>query len=208
MDLLEDNGFALAIRLVLSLSQGALLWVALPCSSWIWINRGTSGRNRLLWAGNTTLKYIHDANKMVSRTVLLLWIASWRGVTWVLEQPISSVMGEHDRLQQLFQGMVVYRTRASQGAFGGETKKVLKFWGNHPWIGELSTYKAMGAFAKRASRTRVNRRGIEVTDGNHKALRESQTYSRKFGRVVASLFLTHRDAIVAEQARGFERATM
>ena len=205
MDLLTPLGFALAVRLVLSLGRGALLWLAPPCSSWVWVNRATSGRNQINWEGKKGLKYVAEANRFVSRMALLLWIASYKGVVWVVEQPQSSVMGYHKRLQEIFRALRVHEARVSLGAFRAPTRKNLRLWSQAMWIGELTRYKAPSTFAERTACRRINKHGFLVTDGNQKKLKQSQAYTRKFGRVVAALFLAHREKSVEEQARGGER---
>jgi len=42
----QDEGFALTIGLVLRIQEGGLLFLGPECSSWTWINRGTSGRKK------------------------------------------------------------------------------------------------------------------------------------------------------------------
>ena len=205
MDLLTPLGFALAVRLVLSLGRGALLWLAPPCSSWVWVNRATSGRSPLNWEGNKGLVYVAEANRFVTRLALLLWIASYKGVVWVAEQPQSSVMAYHKRLQEVFRALGAYEARVSLGAFRAPSRKNLKLWSPAMWIGELAGYRAPLTFAERTARKRINKHGFLVTDGDQKKLKQSQAYTRKFGRVVATLFLAHREKSVEEQARGGER---
>ncbi len=44
---------------------------------------------------------IRAANKMVSRVALLLWLIVVKGCVFALEQPQTSIMAEHDRIEEL-----------------------------------------------------------------------------------------------------------
>ena len=50
-DILSTRGFVWALQLVRRLHRGGLIVAAPPCSSWIWMNSGTSGRSRVLTLG-------------------------------------------------------------------------------------------------------------------------------------------------------------
>ena len=124
VDLLTDDGFAIALMCVLCLVPGSgLLWMAPVCSSWVYLNRATSQRSPLGIYGNTKLGYVRDANLMVSRCALLIWIARTRGLHWVLEQPSSSIMLYHPRLQELARSLRVLKVRVCLGAFNSKSLK-------------------------------------------------------------------------------------
>ena len=189
MDINTDEGFCILLALALALAPGGLLWLAPTCSSWVWINSGTHMRNFVTWAGNTDHAYIRSANKMVSRCALLIWIVTLRGGSWALEQPRSSVLEAHDRLQEIFRKTKVFWSCACMGAFRGTSLKPLQFWSSATWIGELSKYKVKNKTLRKSQTYKryMNKRGWAV-DGNLGALRDTQSYTRRFGRVVASIY--------------------
>ena len=47
------------------------------------------------------MPHVADANKMVARLCLQLYIASARGVVWILEQPASSLLYCHPDFARL-----------------------------------------------------------------------------------------------------------
>ena len=43
-DFLTINAFAAAVLAILKIRCGGVLWVAPPCSSWVWMSRSSTGR--------------------------------------------------------------------------------------------------------------------------------------------------------------------
>ena len=64
-NILTDAGFLLACLYILKLKPSGSILLAPVCSSWVTINRGTSLRTPSNPLGNTDLKYIEEANRMV-----------------------------------------------------------------------------------------------------------------------------------------------
>ena len=100
-DMATIAGWLRALMFILRLKVGALLWCGTPCSSWTFLNRGTSGRNAERPMGNTVVESVKHANTIVSKTVLLIMVAACRHATWTTEQPMSSLMPRHLRMQHL-----------------------------------------------------------------------------------------------------------
>lgn len=106
-NMLTDLGFANAMNLCLSLKPGAGCLMAPVCSTWTFMNRGTSKRSLACPYGNTAVQSVQEGNTMVARCVLLLLLLASRGCWWVLEQPQGSLMQEHPALQHLMSVMTV-----------------------------------------------------------------------------------------------------
>jgi hypothetical protein len=100
-DMLETAGWLRALRLVLRLRHGALLWAGVPCSSFVFMNRGTSRRSTARPLGDTSRPTVDKSNIICSRVVMLLMVAIARGAAWAVEQPMSSLMDLHPRFVQL-----------------------------------------------------------------------------------------------------------
>ena len=100
-DLLTTRGLLHAIRAVLRLRVNSLLFLGIPCSSWVWMNRGTSKRSRTNPLGDTTVPSVAATNQLTSRCTLLVMTAVARGACWLLEQPASSLLPHHPRMAQL-----------------------------------------------------------------------------------------------------------
>eukprot|EP00975_Prorocentrum_lima_P024274 5106971-Prorocentrum_lima.AAC.1 len=73
------------MALSIQLGGGSLL--AIVCSTWVRVNRGTSGRSRTIPLGRKWLPQVARANRMASRTALLLQALEAMGASWLLEQP-------------------------------------------------------------------------------------------------------------------------
>lgn len=77
---------------------GACL-LAPVCSSWVFMNRATSMRTFASPLGDPQSVGVQDANRMVSRVVLLLAVAWAKGMFVIWEQPKGSLMEQHPRMQ-------------------------------------------------------------------------------------------------------------
>lgn len=100
-DILRTGGFLRALRLVLRLRVAGLLFTGTPCSSWIFLSRGSTQRSSTNPLGNQRLQNVLSANVTVARTALLCLVAWARGAQWATEQPGSSLMPMHPRLVQM-----------------------------------------------------------------------------------------------------------
>ena len=79
-------GFAAAVLLVLSLQRGGGFFAAPVCSSWVWLNRGTS--RRAVWSplGDSRVESVRAGNMMVVNVVLLCYLVTAMGLFWAIEQ--------------------------------------------------------------------------------------------------------------------------
>ncbi len=59
-----DAGFAQLVVYILRLQADGMIWWAPPCSSWVWINRGTAKRSKTNVLGDCSLDYVAAADKM------------------------------------------------------------------------------------------------------------------------------------------------
>jgi hypothetical protein len=97
-DLGGTHGFLHAVRQVLRLRRNGLLWGGVPCSTWVWCNRGTSKRSASQPLGAEAAPSVAAANTLVSRFALLVLLAVSRGSMWLVEQPGSSLMPLHPQI--------------------------------------------------------------------------------------------------------------
>ena len=100
-NVMTDVGFLRAATLILRLKHGAVLWCGTPCSTWVFMSRGSTRRSATEPLGDEHVEKVRVSNCLVARTVLLTLLAIARGVAWAWEQPISSLMTEHPRVKQL-----------------------------------------------------------------------------------------------------------
>ena len=112
-------GFLAATRAILKLKENALVTIGLPCSSYVFLNAGTSQRSADNPFGETSLEYIQAANKhpgniktlspssrikchsgqavfrelrLTARVCLLILLMVVRGTYFFVEQPSSSLL--------------------------------------------------------------------------------------------------------------------
>ena len=187
MNILSSAGFALALTLVLKMGmrgQG-LLWLAPVCSTWVFMSSGSTQRSRIDPLGDTSLRCVREANVMYARCILLCWLADALGVTYILEQPVSSVMHYAPRFQELMRiSQMFMASPVHMGSYGGETQKSLKLFSNREWVGQLVKPLPKNHQATATLTT------VYFKDGNKKVtgapgLKKSQAYPKPFGCAVA-----------------------
>lgn len=86
------RGFARAILQTLRCKADSVLVMGPPCSSFVFVNLATSKRSALEPYGDQTKSYVELGSLLCSRALLLLLLATVRGVYTVLEQPQTSTM--------------------------------------------------------------------------------------------------------------------
>ena len=128
---------------------------------------------------------------MVSRVVLLLHIMIAKNVFFVLEQPSSSVMQFHPRLQQLFSRFRLYKCFTWLGAFGGGSPKPTVLNSAHDFV--LRLYRPLDreqlfSHGHLMTKHYVDATGAKrCTGGSH--LKLSQAYPRGFGEALRELYV-------------------
>jgi hypothetical protein len=143
-DFLGDLGFINALGVILRCKPGAILHWATVCSSWVTINRGTSGRGVSNPLGNVDRLYVRDANTMVSRMCLCILFGVCLNLDWILEQPLSSIMTSHPRFQVLLNmselGAIkhIMEVHTWMGSFGGFSPKPTMLVGTPVWLSRLA----------------------------------------------------------------------
>ena len=87
-DLSRISGLARAVQAVLTLKENSCLWAGVPCSTFIWLSRGTFKRSAASpWGTSTDL-----INCVVLRFVFVGLLAIVRRAFVIMEQPLSSTL--------------------------------------------------------------------------------------------------------------------
>ena len=140
-NLLCRVGFLAVLAAIMRTSRRGILWLAPPCSSWVWMSRHSTGRNRGA-LGNQENENVVRQNHLVSRVCYLVALAWKRGLYFIIEQPSSSVMWEHPRLRKLLERinrkMGIHTANIHLGCFTLEQPKEVTLQGNAPHIQRLS----------------------------------------------------------------------
>ena len=128
-DILSTKGFVLALMMALMVKDHGFAMIATVCSSWVFVNRATSKRSVWNPLGDTHVKSVALANEMVSRMALILWVLESKRCLWLYEQPQTSLLWEHHRMQEYLSKNIVYKVHTWMGAFGAATPKGTHLWG-------------------------------------------------------------------------------
>ena len=197
-DFLGDAGFLNALGLLFRCKVAAILHFATVCSSWVTINRHTSGRSAMVPLGRQGRPYVAAANTMVSRMCMLIMIGACLGLDWVLEQPISSVMKYHPRMQVILNMAeigclrVVNEIHTWMGSFGASSPKPTMLIGTPSFLPRLHRKLAKRTFENQeTSRTYEDKHGKKRFSGG-KRLKETQQYPKGYGSAFAKL-MEHAD---------------
>jgi len=102
-DMNKTPGILHALKLCLRLKVGGILWCGVPCSTWVFMSRGSTGRSAGAPLGRETSPAVVAANILASRVVVCILVAVARGAMWCVEQPSSSLLERHPRFRLLEQ---------------------------------------------------------------------------------------------------------
>ena len=86
-DLTTLDGFRKALRLVLRLVPGGLLWMGVQCSSWVWLNVKNTKRSLMNLWGDDSYPATRLGNIMIKAAGIYLLVGTARDVHWAVENP-------------------------------------------------------------------------------------------------------------------------
>ena len=140
-DILMPEGFAYAMMLLLALEGGGGVWAGIVCSSWIGLNRYTSGRRPWKPLGHIQYVSVRDGNMMAARLAALLIVAEALGLWYVVEQPAGSLLFCHPRMQRIIATTIVSKYKFRQCDFGAVSPKPTWLWSNRSFVRLLDDEK-------------------------------------------------------------------
>ena len=193
------EGFIVAVTLALQLHpRTGCAWLAVVCSSWVWLSRGSTGRskyNAMGWVDSTSAA---EGNKMTARAALIIVLLSCLGLAWVLEQPLLSLMPLHPALQWIQAMSNMAATDAFitwmavdtyMGAFAAETSKPLALYTNRMWVYALARSKPMMKSAKHCITTTTSSGKLSVHGTSD--TKKTQAYTQAFGQATLDAYVAH-----------------
>ena len=194
-DMLSDEGWLKALSNIVHTKCDGLNHWGPPCSSWVFINRWTSGRTAQNPLGNEARRYVRDANTMTSRMVVLLLVSVILGQHFLLEQPLTTILHLHYRMRWLLHVLKWYvlEIHTYMGAFGASSPKPSRLFGTPYWIAELiqKIKKGTKFSNKKVSVRYYNKKGKRSVTGGP-GLKQTQQYPKGYCRKVCQLYLKHR----------------
>ena len=128
---------------------------------------------------------------------LLVLLLNALGIWITIEQPDSSTLEYHPRLQLVLGCVHMYKIRFRMWDFGGPTAKGTLLYANKPWIDGLLRHKVDRSGEKPEKKLctyQKNEHGITRFTASPD-LKGSQEYQRGFGIAMAKLFATHKDQL-------------
>ncbi|CAK9057729.1 unnamed protein product [Durusdinium trenchii] len=199
LDLTTCAGFLLALILVRRVRPGGLCVFAPVCSSFAFLNQGTSGRHGILLPeGPPNVPSVLVGNLLAVRTLLLYRLCCAMGIVSLIEQPQhhSSGMAALRRFKEVIRDCAVYRVPICMGWFGTETTKPTFLFANHKRFAALQAYRpcASGSTASvsKPKKTLVKKKVVDgkirLTGKRHE-LKSTQTYSEDFAKAVVECWL-------------------
>ena len=202
-DMLTDDGFLLALVLVLSLARFGTQHFATVCSSWVWMAWDKTGRSIATPMG-LSRPSTRRGNLMVTRACILGLIGLSRKAAYVLEQPSSSLMFNHTRQSQE-PSSLFWKIYTWMLAFGGLTPKRTTLQLDQPlFAAELGRKLRRSEFLGTKRRTYT----LKDADATHpqmriygagKKIKQIQEYPIGYGRAVGRVARKWRDYKLATE---------
>ena len=129
------------------------------------------------------------AQVMVSRMSLIVWLLESKKTFWLYEQPHSSLLFQHPRMQQLVRSLTIYRAHMYMGAFGAESPKPTFLWAPISDVKKFSLPLPEGKeWVETVSKTTKEDGTVQITGNSN--LKGTQTYPREFGLATVRVWRT------------------
>ncbi len=202
-DILTPTGLATFILVILSLVRRGLAWWAIPCGNFIWLARGHTKRNWRRPLGNILRKDVRDANRIASRTFMLCRLCVARGIMWVIEQPMTSLLYRLPSYRRFRKqkptagGRPLKRLFVWLGYFGHVVQKPSVFQMCCHILEDMTSKRPPNASGKSkvwqelTLRTEGPRKGTYRVAGLKGALKETEVYPVGFAAAVAQRVAEH-----------------
>ena len=138
-DIVSDNGFALFITIMLELVPMAMAVIGLPCSTFVFMSRGTTKRHASnAWVGDENVECVKLANIIAQRIVILCRVLTLRLVQYFIEQPMSSCFFKMECFRRFCamnpnlgrHGLRLKRKFVWLGHWGHNNPKATVLWGS------------------------------------------------------------------------------
>ena len=205
-NIMNSYGFLYACELaMLTIDYLGFGWLAVLCSTWIWMCRASTGRskwNPLGHKGRTSAKTEHG-NVMMARAAAIMRLYGARRIDSCLEQPDNSCgpTGE-PRMSATINLLEMKKTKISMGNFRGPSKKDMQLWSQGEWVpGLYRKFDRAMMGTPPAMPLTVPNEGPAGGVNGAAGLKDSQAYTLEFGHACASLFDLWRHRTEAEAAR-------
>ena len=192
-DMTTKDGFFRAVRLVMRLREGGLLWLAPVCSSWVGLNISRTKRSSAnQFRGNPSYAPVALGNIMALACAILMEVAHRRGVQVVIENPPSSTLFRFPALEQALGRLTAFVCTTCRCAFdkskdGTRLWKQYKLVASAGWIRQLARQCPCKSQKHQAlTVTWTNSAGKRCFKGVKNLLQKSAEYPPAFGTQVVA----------------------
>lgn len=134
MDLLTTCGFLAALQGVRALRKGCLWWVAPPCSTWIYLARGSTGRTFTRPRGSKRYRNVRRANRLIRRMIYLCEYCHKKGLHYCIENPMSSLLWTYRPMEAMLKRHGCRAISVPLGAYGALSEKRVTLYTTAPYL--------------------------------------------------------------------------
>ena len=208
-DLLSSCGFLSAVRCVLSMREGALLWMGPVCSSFVFMNSSRCKRTVHNPMGDVDYRPVAEGNLHASVAAFLYALACLRGILPVVENPVGSLIFRFPALKSVIaffsaESAVCCRCAFAVERMGRRFKKAYKLVG-HAWVRHLFAPCKCKSGLHCPLVHRVVRYGKVHTTGKKELLRRSAAYPPRMGKFVLRQWQKHGTSELCPLSKGWKR---
>lgn len=197
------EGVQFFLMMLVRVAAGGVVWLGPPCCSWIWLTRSKSKRTGDHPEGNIEDKWVQQHNCIAEFVAKVIVTCHQRGIYWVIEQPLSSVLFRFGPIAEAIASTGGRSVSVRLGDFGAETTKPLRLVGTAPWLDGLPAVgeKLRSTRGGLPMQTLAVRQNHAVT-GKRGILTESSAYPTCFAVQIARL---HREFLQLRELRTLKR---
>lgn len=124
LDWLTTWGFLITLQGLRHMAKHGLAWFAPPCSSWIWLSRGSTHRSGLNPRGNRRYRKVRDANRIARRLLYLLEYLVQKSCYFAVEQPMTSLLWSYRPFRKCLQRWKAFEVSIPLGQFGAPSENL------------------------------------------------------------------------------------
>lgn len=197
-DLSTSTGLLSTFQAIRRVIAGGFLWLGIPCSSFIWLSRGSTFRSSLRPRGKKRLRKVRETNRMVRRLLYVMEYAHTKGIEWCIEQPSSSLLPLYRPFEEMIRRHKANFFFLPLGMHGHSSEKRTVLISTAKWMDNLPC-PSMTAERRRLlfkiQRMKQIKMVRKYRDGTGRArvvgsrsLTASQTYPWQFCYTVSGLF--------------------
>ena len=134
---------------------------------------------------------------MVSRMTLILWLLQSKQCFYLYEQPGSSLLWNHPRMESFIQSCDAFRAWTWMGAFGGRSPKGTTLWSSRRAVHKLNRSLPDKVWSHEMTKKTILSSGkLSISGGRD--LKSSQAYTPEFGFSTLSVWLSEPDVVIPD----------